>query len=72
MKTQILFDNGKMQILLVPETKTEESLLKSLEEDNADLLARIDFGAFTERVGGWMGHDHNAGRSMVITVCPKF
>ena len=55
MKIALYIEDGLEQIVLTPETKTEEKILGKLHDGDRELS--IHRGAFYECRGGWMRHE---------------
>jgi len=55
MKIALYIEDGLEQIVLTPETKTEESILGKLHDSDREL--NIKRGGFYECHGGWVRHD---------------
>lgn len=59
MKIALYIEDGREQIVLTPETKTERSILDKLHEGQRQLSVRR--GAFYGCQGGWTRHARSLG-----------
>ena len=68
MKTAIYIDNGRMQVVLTPETEFEKNLTKTIADAKASL--EIMEGEFYECQGGWTRHSayQTQERSLIIVL----
>jgi hypothetical protein len=71
MKTVVLIEDGRIQLVLTPETKHEKGALKLLEDRS--LRVRILAGEYYACAGGWTRESHNFGsstesRSLIVMV----
>jgi hypothetical protein len=61
MRTVILIEDGRLQLVLTPETEHEKAALKTIEGRKADVS--ILAGEFYACSGGWTRQSHSFGES---------
>lgn len=66
MKTAIYIEEGVQQVVLTPENKFEKDILKSLSEQDSEVVIRN--GSFFHCRGGWVRHSepHIEDQSLLI------
>lgn len=70
MKTVILIEDGRLQLVLTPETEHEKSALKMIEDKSASL--NIVTGEYYACAGGWTRElSESRARSLMIVVDSK-
>jgi hypothetical protein len=71
MKTVILIEDGRLQLVLTPETEHEKAAIKTIEGRKAEVS--ILAGEFYACSGGWTRQSHSFGdsretRSLMVVV----
>ena len=70
MKIALYIDNGLEQIVLTPETKTEDGIIGKMHDGTRDVS--VYRGGFYACAGGWTRHkDNSTSDSTIIVLRPK-
>lgn len=71
MKTTVVIQDGRMQLVLTPETEAEKRMIApfsdGIETRGQRLDTRVDRGNFSDCAGGWI-RDHRDVQSLMIGV----